>query len=76
VIRDSRYKYVHFTALPPLFFDLQKDPDELHDLADDAAYASLVLAYAQKMLSWRMANDERALTHLRVGPGGVIERTT
>jgi hypothetical protein len=25
VLRGERYKYVHFTALPPLFFDLQED---------------------------------------------------
>jgi arylsulfatase A-like enzyme len=74
VIRDARYKYIHFTALPPLFFDLQNDPDELQNLAGDPAYAPLVLSYAQKMLSWRMTNDERTLTHLKVGPDGVVER--
>jgi arylsulfatase A-like enzyme len=74
VIRDEHYKYVHFTALPPIFFDLQNDPNELQNLADDPAYANLVLEYVQKMLSWRMANDERTLTHLSVGPDGVIER--
>ena len=30
--------------------------------------------YARKMLSWRMANDERTLTGMRVGPKGLIER--
>lgn len=74
VIRDGRYKYIHFTALPPLFFDLQNDPDELHNLIDDPAYTNLVLTYAQKMLSWRMANDERTLTHLKAGPAGMAER--
>jgi len=75
VIRDSRYKYIHFTALPPLFFDLQNDPDELHNLADDPDHAPLVLRYAQKMISWRMANDERTLTHLRAGPDGIVEKS-
>ncbi len=74
MIRDAHYKYVHFTALPPLFFDLQNDPDELHNLADDPVYAKLVLAYAPKMISRRMANDERTLTHLKVGPEGAVER--
>jgi arylsulfatase A-like enzyme len=74
VIRDAHYKYIHFTALPPLFFDLHNDPDELHNFAEDPAYANLVLSYAQKMLSWRMANDERTLTHLKAGPDGMVER--
>ncbi len=69
VIRDRTYKYVHFAALPPLFFDLEADPDQLVDRAADPACAALVLRYAQKLLSWRMANDERTLTHLHVGKG-------
>jgi arylsulfatase A-like enzyme len=74
VIRDEWYKYVHFAALPPLFYDLRKDSDELHNLAGDPVYAGLVLTYAQKMISWRMVNDERTLTGKKVGPGGVMER--
>ncbi len=74
VIRDEQYKYVHFTDLPPLFFDLKNDPDELHNLAGDPAYTGLILEYAQKMLSWRMVNDERTLTHMTVGPEGIIKR--
>ncbi|MFQ5786011.1 MAG: alkaline phosphatase family protein [Alphaproteobacteria bacterium] len=71
-IRDERYKYVHFSALPPLFFDLEKDPGEFHNLADDPAYRDLVVDYAQKMLSWRMQHNESCLTHLRLTPEGVV----
>ena len=74
VIRDNNYKYVHFTALPALLFDLKNDPDELHNLAADPAYKDIIIKYTQKMLSWRMTNDERTLTHLMVGPKGVTER--
>jgi arylsulfatase A-like enzyme len=74
VIRDHQYKYVHFTALPPLFFDLQQDAAQLHNRATDPAYTSLVLAYAQKMLSWRMQHDVRGLTGLHLGAGGVSSR--
>ena len=73
VIRGERYKYVHFTALPPLFFDLQEDPGEFTNLADDPAYLPLVLEYAQKMLSWRMLHDERVLANQMLTPGGRIE---
>jgi arylsulfatase A-like enzyme len=74
VIRDKRYKYVHFTALPPLFFDLQEDPGEFINLADRAEYQSLVLEYAQKMLSWRMNHTDRGLTETCLSDNGPVTR--
>ena len=74
VIRDRRYKYVLFTGLPPLFFDLEKDPGEFVNQAENPAYLPLVLAYAQKMLSWRMNHDEQTLTHLALSEDGVVSR--
>ena len=73
VIRGERYKYVHFTALPPLFFDLERDPMEFTNLVEDPSYRDLVVEYAQKMLSWRMNHDERGLANLRLTPEGVVE---
>ena len=73
VLRGTRYKYVHFTALPPLFFDLEDDPNEFHNRAEDSAYQTLVLEYAQKMLSWRMNHDERVLANTRLTSKGVVE---
>ncbi len=74
VLRGRRYKYVHFAALPPLLFDLDKDPDELVDRAADPAYREALLACAGKMLSWRMIHADRTLTSRFVTPNGVIER--
>lgn len=74
VLRDERYKYVHFTALPPLFFDLKLDPNEFTNLAAAPEYRDLVLEYAQKMLSWRMAHGERVLTNTLITPQGVLVR--
>ncbi|WP_261840804.1 alkaline phosphatase family protein [Aliamphritea ceti] len=62
VIRDNDYKYVHFNQLPPLLFDMQADPAELNNLADNPEYTQITLKYAQKMLSWRMSSNERTLT--------------
>jgi arylsulfatase A-like enzyme len=75
VIRDDRYKYVHFAAMPPLFYDIKNDPAERYNLADDDSYTELMLEYVRKLLSWRMKNDERILTDLRVGPKG-LEKST
>lgn len=74
VIRDKKFKYVHFTALPPLLFDLEKDPNELTDCVDDPKYVSIVRQYSQLLLSWRMQNDERILTNTTVSTKGILER--
>ncbi|MBT3899321.1 MAG: sulfatase, partial [Gammaproteobacteria bacterium] len=54
--------------------DLQKDPQELNNLADSPEYLPLVLEYAQKMLSWRMNHDEQTLTHMALTDEGVVTR--
>ncbi len=74
VIRDENYKYVHFTALPPLFFDLRDDPNEFHNRAQDPNYQKLVLHYAQKLISWRMNHDERSLTETYLSEHGPVTR--
>jgi len=73
VIRGERYKYVHFTALPPLFFDLESDPDELDNRSGDPACRTQELEYARKMLSWRMNHADRTLANMHVGKGGLFE---
>jgi arylsulfatase A-like enzyme len=75
VLRDERYKYVHFTALPPVFFDLQADPGELCNLAGDAGHQSLMLEYASRMLSWRMNHEDRVLANTRVTRDGLRVET-
>lgn len=74
VLREDRFKYVHFAALPPLLFDLAADPGERVNLAEDPDHAAVALACARKLLSWRMRSEDRTLTHLQPGPGGIRER--
>ncbi|MFT7671629.1 MAG: arylsulfatase A-like enzyme [Gammaproteobacteria bacterium] len=74
VIRDHRYKYIHFSALPPLFFDLQNDPGEFINLANDPAYQTEVLHYSQKMLSWKMNYQDRGMSDIMLGEGGPFRR--
>ncbi len=76
VLQDADWKYVHFAALPPLLFDLRADPVQMRNLADDPAYAGIMLDYAQRMLSWRMRHADRTLTHYRSSPGGLQRRET
>ena len=74
MIRDERFKYVHFTKLPPLLFDLARDPGEFVNCAEDPAYLEIVLRYAQKLLSWRMNHDEQTLTHVALTDAGPVSR--
>ncbi len=72
VIRDDRFKYVHFTALPPILFDLEADPGELRNVAEDPAYASARIAYAEKLLSWRARHLDRTLTGIELTADGPV----
>ena len=72
-LRGERCKYVHFTAMPALFFDLRDDPHEMTDRCGDPRYRDRVLEHAQKLLSWRMNHDERALANVRLTPAGMVE---
>ena len=74
VVQDESYKYVHFPALPPLFFDLREDPQQLRNVAEQPSYAPRVLRYAQKMLDWRLAHAERTLTGYAATPDGLLSR--
>jgi arylsulfatase A-like enzyme len=73
VLRDEHGKYVHFTGLPPLFYDLEDDPSELVDRSTDPAATATVLRYAQRMLSHRMEHVDQTLTGLVVTPAGVLD---
>lgn len=74
VIRTERWKYVHFAALPPLLFDLDADPANLHNLAQDPAFASVRLDMAERLLSWRAIHLDQTLALKELTPGGVVTR--
>jgi choline-sulfatase len=42
MIRNGRYKYIHYVGLPPMLFDLASDPHERRDLGRDPAYRRTV----------------------------------
>jgi arylsulfatase A-like enzyme len=78
VLRDEHGKYVQFSgfpALPSIFFDIDNDPAQIHNVAADPAHAAQVLEYAQRMLAWRMQHAERTLTGMKLTMhAGLVER--
>jgi arylsulfatase A-like enzyme len=71
-IRTQRFKYVHFAALPPLLFDLELDPDNLHNVVDDPAYAGARIEMAERLLSWRAQHLDQTLALKELTPAGVV----
>jgi arylsulfatase A-like enzyme len=82
VVRGSDEKYVQFAAadvvLPPLLFDLQADPSQLRDLVSGSGAAERAWRAAERLLQWRMRNDERQLSGTVLTPdrGAVSSRDT
>lgn len=71
VLRTERHKYVHFAGLPSLLFDLQEDPHELINLADDPSRAGLRAEMAERMLTWRAEHLDQSLALSELTEDGV-----
>lgn len=72
VLRTARYKYVHFNGdIPPLLFDVEVDPHEHNNLAEDPALSDVLLQLSTKMLNHRMTHAEHSLSHMKLTKGGV-----
>lgn len=73
VLRTEDFKYVYFSGgLPPLLFDLTKDPGELSNMAQDPAYLPVRLEFAEKMLAWRARHLDQALALAELTEDGVV----
>jgi arylsulfatase A-like enzyme len=71
-VRTDTEKYIHFAAMPPLYYDMKADPNELDNRAGDPGSAPRQLALAQRMLNWRMAYNRRELTGIVWGQDGPV----
>jgi hypothetical protein len=55
MLRDRRWKFVHFEDLPPLLFDLEADPQELDDLGRDPGHAAVREQMLVRLFEWLRA---------------------
>jgi arylsulfatase A-like enzyme len=75
VLRDDRFKYVHFAGgLPPLLFDMVNDPGELRNLAEDPAWQAVRLACAERLLDWRTQHLDQTLAYTELTASGPVSR--
>lgn len=49
MVRWDRYKYIHYEGYRPQLFDLVSDPDEVNDLAREAAYNDILEEGARRL---------------------------
>lgn len=74
-IRDHAGKYVHMSGgLPPLFFDLETDPEELVNLAGVPGHETRVLEYAQRLLTMRTEHLDPRYANTRATAMGTLHR--
>ncbi len=70
-IRNKYWKYVHFPTLPPLLFNLKKDPFEINNLSNNKRYQKIKNQLLSKLLSHRLLHQERQLSSMQVTSKGV-----
>jgi len=49
MLRDGRYKYIHYVGYAPELYDLERDPEELANLAPEAEFRDVLAQYEQRL---------------------------
>ena len=70
-IRTCKWKYVHFPSLPCLLFDLENDPQEMKNLANDKNYLEIKNQLLSELLSHRLRHQDRQLSGYQITKDGV-----
>lgn len=52
MVRDTRWKYIHWQGYRPQLFDLANDPDEYSDLGANASHAPIRAQMHAKLADW------------------------
>jgi choline-sulfatase len=84
MLREGQYKYVHFVNADAQLFDLEADPKELLNLADDPEHAAVVDRLKAKLreildpeaVDQQAKADQAALIERHGGRQAVLERGT
>jgi choline-sulfatase len=84
MIRQGRYKYIHYVGMAPMLFDLAADPAERTDLAPDPADAGVIAeceAALRRVVDPEAVNararaDQRAMIEHHGGKAAILARGT
>jgi len=81
MVFDGRWKYIHVEKMRPMLFDLDTDPNELQDLANDPDYKEQLDRLSGLHYQWsrqhhnritRSAEIVEAMTDNKEPPGIII----
>ena len=59
-LRDARWRYVYWLGQAEQLFDLQADPDEMHDLGREASTATLREQWRTRLLDFLARRRHRS----------------
>ena len=84
MLREGRYKYIHYVDHRPQLFDLQADAQEINDLVDSAEHKSVQADFEQRLrtildpdaVDAQAKADQAALIERHGGRQKVLERGT
>ncbi|WP_350333773.1 sulfatase-like hydrolase/transferase [Coralliovum pocilloporae] len=63
ILREHQYKYIHFNGgLPPLLFDMDADPNEMTNLAEQPEHRDTIARMTRALLDHRMTYADRRLS--------------
>ncbi|MEP3350623.1 MAG: sulfatase-like hydrolase/transferase, partial [Marinomonas sp.] len=52
MLRNTRWKYVYWEGMRPQLYDLQEDPNEFYDIAQDPKHAQLLIDFERQLFKW------------------------
>ncbi len=58
MVRSHRWKYTRYTRYGEELYDLEKDPAEIHNLADDANFKTVKQKLASQLNDWMSRTDD------------------
>ncbi|MGF1484345.1 MAG: sulfatase-like hydrolase/transferase [Opitutales bacterium] len=61
MVADRRYKYIWNPTAEDEFYDLERDPNELHNRATDPACQELLAQMRRRLIRWLEETDDRLL---------------
>ncbi|MCC6195471.1 MAG: sulfatase-like hydrolase/transferase [Burkholderiales bacterium] len=82
MLRTGQYKYIHYTGYAPELFDLEADPEEMHDLGRDPRYRALLDTFTSRLaaicdpveVDARAKRDQAALIARHGGAQKILRR--
>jgi choline-sulfatase len=82
MVRQGKWKLIHYVGMAPELFDLEQDPEELRDLAGSGDHAAVVARLMAELRTIvdpeaqdrQAKDDQRALIDAHGGRDSVVER--